>query len=94
MTHRVLASIACATLAVTLSSCGTKGIDTHRVEQSIKSRMTKGNPGLVVTVECPSKVALKVGGTFHCVVKANDGQQVMATVTMENDAGDLTWTAQ
>lgn len=43
-----------------------------------------------VTVNCPDQIDWRVGGDFHCIGKAG-GQRFGVTVSMENDAGDITW---
>jgi len=68
-------------------------INTRKVEHQITSDVE--DQGITFAqVDCPDDIKLKVGGTFHCVVKdLGRDQQTLVTVTLENERGEYTWSA-
>jgi hypothetical protein len=64
-------------------------VDQARLQHGIKSWAAKAgmsNP----RVQCPADEPLKAGSTFHCIVNTSDGG-VRVAVTIENNAGYMTW---
>lgn len=86
-----------AGLLLPLSACneivGGQEADIDLVESEIETGVQEQS-GESVTADCPTSIDWEVGGTFHCVVEFVDGSRSMANVTMENDAGDITWQLQ
>ena len=77
---------------VLLAGCGSgEEADIPGIEQNIEHGVAKqsGYSG-TVTVNCPDQIDWRVGGDFHCIGKAGR-QRFGVTVSMENDAGDVTW---
>lgn len=66
---------------------------TGEIADQIKTWAEENTPGgAAFDVSCPDPVEWKVGGTFHCI--ASQGRHsARVTVTMENDAGTVTWLA-
>jgi hypothetical protein len=90
MWQKIGGAVAAAAL---LAGCGSGGgeADIPGIEQNIEHGVAKqsGYDGKV-TVNCPDQIDWRVGGDFHCIGKAG-GQRFGVTVSMENDAGDITW---
>jgi Domain of unknown function (DUF4333) len=90
--NRLILALALASSLPLLAGCEHKyEVDTARVENRITN--TLQDRGFeFVTVSCPNDIKINVGDSFHCVVKdEGHDQQVLATVTLENDQGDITW---
>lgn len=74
-----------------LADCGGGEADIPGIEQNIEHGVAKQSSYHgKVTVNCPDQIDWRVGGDFHCIGKAG-GQRFGVTVSMENDAGDVTW---
>jgi len=67
--------------------------DIPAIEKEI-SQGVQEQGGVAVDVDCPDTVEWQSGQTFHCDVAAEDGTTGKATVTMENDDGDITWSVE
>lgn len=65
-------------------------VDIAGVEQQIRDGV-KDQSGTNVTVDCPDSIDWDTGGEFHCIVEDNQGNRATATVSMENDDGEITW---
>lgn len=63
--------------------------DIPAIEQAIED--DQADQGYDVTVDCPDSIDWEVGEDFHCIVEDGEGGHYTATVSMENDAGDVTW---
>lgn len=65
--------------------------DSAPIESAIRAWTDKHTPNPApISVVCPDPVEWHVGGTFHCLIRQKQ-QTLRVTVTMENDAGDVTW---
>jgi len=82
-------SLACATVALALTACGSEQLDTAEAERTIADRLGK-QAGTKVTIDCPDDVEIKKGDTFNCEAKArNDTAKVK--VTQLDDEGNVRW---
>lgn len=81
-------------LLVLLAGCSADEADIPNIEHEIKTWAQDQAPaGTRVKVDCPDTIEWRTGGDFHCIVTDRQGASLRVTVTMENDAGDVTWTA-
>jgi hypothetical protein len=82
-----LALIAIA--AVLIGGCGSNEIDTKRAEDLIAENVREEIGAEVKSVSCPTGVKAKKGDTFECTVTGSDGTTGKATVTQEDDEGNV-----
>lgn len=75
-------------LPLLLAACAPNA-DLDAIEQEIRSGIQK-QAGVTATVDCPSEITWRVGGTFNCIAESGS-ERVMITVTMQNDKGEYTW---
>jgi len=86
---RLIAPVVVLAVAGLLAGCG-KTLDGASIEGQIADGI--GNQaGGTWTVSCPDSVDAKLGGTFTCEAKSEDGQTVTVDVTQDDDQGNVTW---
>jgi len=84
-------------LLPTLSGCGAFGsdsgveIDTSYVESELEKWATE-EADTDATAECPSQISRQPGQSFNCILNEKaSGLGIPVAVTVENEAGDITW---
>ncbi len=72
-----------------LAGCS-KSLDGSSIQGQISDGLAQ-QVGGTWTVTCPDSVDVKVGGTFTCEAKSEDGQSVTVDVKQDDDQGNVTW---
>ena len=72
-----------------LAGCGETVIDSAKTEAAIEENLEKSVGQRVSSVECPSGVEVKKGGTFECTVKLKSGKTETATLKILNSEADV-----
>lgn len=75
-------------LALLLSACSDI-TDMAAIEEEIRTGIQQQS-GVTATIDCPSEIEWRVGGTFNCLV-INGAQRSIATVSMQNAKGEYIW---
>jgi Domain of unknown function (DUF4333) len=90
---RLIASLGVVpAVALALSACGGKKLDTGAAEQQIKQDLAKRYPALKVSsVNCPDDVEAKKGNTFQCQTKLVRGITAPVVVSQKDDDGTVTF---
>lgn len=78
-----------ATGVLLLAGCSSEEVDSTRIEQVVERQLGR-QVGGDVSVRCPEGVEWRTGEDFHCVARLG-GRQGRVEVTMETDAGDISW---
>ena len=80
-------------VAVALTGCATKKIDTSKAERSIKAGLeSRARNGVsIASVACPSDVAVRKGNNFDCTVKARNGKTAKVEVVQTDNKGNVTY---
>jgi hypothetical protein len=63
---------------------------TSRIEESISQEIRKTR-NIVVTLDCPDAVQLKVDHEFECRVETPDGQRDRVIVSITDEDGSVSW---
>lgn len=93
MNHfRVLKLIPFVALFVTLAGCE-KSLDTAKIEDIIKSGITKQGGSAVKSVICPANIKPKAASTFECVGVLDEKVGFAISVQQRDDQGSITWDA-
>jgi hypothetical protein len=89
---RILKSISFLGLFVTLASCE-KTLDATKIEETIKSGITKQGGSSVKSVICPNNIKPKAASTFECVGVLDEKVGFAISVQQQDDQGNITWDA-
>lgn len=77
-------------LLLPITACGGEA-DIPAIEDEIETWAREDlNARGRITADCPDSMEWRTGDDFHCILTDQTGS-VRVTVTMENDAGDVTW---
>jgi hypothetical protein len=92
MTRRPALALIAVPAAFALSACGTKMLNTEKLEPVIK-RGIEQQPGVrpLKSVNCPSKVETKAGGTFNCTAVTTGGGRATVRVVQVDDQGHVSY---
>lgn len=77
--------------ALLLAGCGTKRLNTDKLEGKIKQGIEQQAGVKVKTVNCPSNVKVKKGDVFTCTAETSTGQKARVTVTQRDDKGNVNY---
>lgn len=77
--------------ALVLSGCGTKRLNTDKLEGKIKQGIEQQARVKVKKVDCPSDVKVKKGNVFTCTAQTATGQKAHVTVTQRDDKGNVNY---
>jgi len=77
--------------ALLLAGCGTKRLNTNKLEGKIKNGIEQQAGVKVKSVNCPSDVKVKKGDVFTCTAETNTGQKAKVTVTQRDDKGNVNY---
>lgn len=93
MNKTIAAVVMSMTTLVVLTGCSSTPdtIDGADVARQIKEKASPEARAQIKSVECPDSPPMKTGTSFHCIVHAIDGSNLITTVNVEDDQGDLTW---
>jgi hypothetical protein len=75
--------------ALALSACGTKMLNTDKLEPKIKQGIEQQAGVKVKSVDCPSDVELKAGGKFNCTAVTTGGDRATVRVIQQDDKGNV-----
>ena len=64
-----------------------RNLTTAKIERQIENVVKKR--GITATATCPTKVKLKVGASFECTVKADNGRSITVVATQKDDKGNV-----
>lgn len=64
-----------------------RNLTTAKIERQIEAVVKKR--GITADATCPSKVKLKVGATFKCTVKADNGRSITVVATQKDEKGNV-----
>ncbi len=81
-----------AAAALVASGCGETVIDQAKIEATIKESLHSARHERVVSVDCPSGVAVVPGATFTCAVKLAGGGVETATLKIVDKKADVEMT--
>lgn len=86
-------ALAVICLGALVSGCGTKTIDTGKVEQAARDGISKQVGSGVKSVHCPGDVEAKKGDTFRCTATVAEGLVAPITARQRDDSGHvkITW---
>jgi hypothetical protein len=87
MTRTVLAFVAVLGVA---AACRPPPLDTKKAEDAIRTEL-KAKGVTLVSVTCPSGIALKTGTTFQCTAQDDQGTTGVFDMTVKDDKGDIAW---
>ena len=76
-------------LALALSGCGQKTLDTGAAEKAIADNIEKQIGDKPRRVTCPASIAAKKGRTFTCRVTRSDGRTIVVKAVQQDDKGDF-----
>lgn len=79
-----------AILALSLGGCTPK-IDGEKAEAAIKTGFKTQTGQELKTLTCPRDVVAKANATFPCKGQTTDGTDVVITVTIKDEAGNVAW---
>jgi predicted phage tail protein len=85
---RIPTLLAVAVAAIAFAGCSTS-IDEKKAEKTITSSVEDQVGADVKSVDCPSGLKAKKGGTFQCTVTGADGSTGKANVVMTDDKGNV-----
>lgn len=89
-----LAVVAVAAAVLLATGCGSRSLDSSKVESEISAKLAKDHAPLVVgSTACPSVPAPRAGARFTCTTKVG-GATVGVVVTMTDDNGRITFTTR
>jgi hypothetical protein len=92
MTCRRAFALAAAVAAVpALSACGTKVLNTDKLEPTIKQGLEQQAGVRIKSVSCPDKVKLEAGGTFNCTALTTGGDRASVKVVQQDDKGHVSY---
>jgi uncharacterized protein DUF4333 len=89
MTPRLGLALAAVAAAFALSACGTRMLNTDKLEAKIKEGIEQQAGVRVKSVDCPSNVELKAGGTFNCTAVTTGGDRATVRVVQQDDQGHV-----
>ena len=89
MTRRRGFAVAAVPALLALSACGTRVLNTDKLETSIKRGIEQQAGVRVKSVSCPNKVELKAGGTFNCIALTTGGDRATVRVVQQDDQGHV-----
>jgi hypothetical protein len=72
--------------------CGKTVLDTTKTEDTLEQNVEQATGEKVASVDCPSDVEVKKGGTFNCTVRFKNGNREVATLKIRNEDADLSVT--
>lgn len=71
------------------AGCGETVIDSAKTEGAIEENLENSVGQKVSSVDCPSGVEVKAGGTFECTVMLKGGKQETVTLKILNSDADV-----
>jgi hypothetical protein len=89
MTRRRGFALVAVPAAFALSACGTKMLNTDKLETKIKQGIEQQAGVRVRSVNCPSNVEIKAGGTFNCTAVTTGGDRATVRVVQQDDQGHV-----
>jgi Domain of unknown function (DUF4333) len=89
MTRRRAFVLVALPAALALSACGTKVLNTGKLETSIKQGIEQQAGLRVKSVGCPNKVKIKAGDTFNCTAVTTGGDRATVRVVQQDDEGHV-----
>jgi uncharacterized lipoprotein len=89
MSRARLVSVLSAVALLGLTGCGTKKLNTGKLEGKIKDGIEQQSGVKVKSLSCPSDVKAKKGDTFNCKATTTGGQTATVKVTQKDDKGNV-----
>jgi Domain of unknown function (DUF4333) len=91
MTRRRGFALVALPAALALSACGTKVLNTGKLETTIKQGLEQQAGVRIKSVSCPDKVKLEAGGTFNCTAVTTGGDRASVRVVQQDDKGHVSY---
>ena len=89
MTRRRAFALVALPAALALSACGSKMLNTDKLETSIKQGLQQQTGVRIKSVSCPDKIKLEAGGTFNCTAVTTGGDRATVRVVQQDDQGHV-----
>jgi hypothetical protein len=88
--HRLALAVSIPLLVLTLSACTVSFGNSDKIDPKKAEKFLKDNiHPTVKSVNCPSGVKIKKGGTFQCTVTFANGKTGTVTLHMTNSSGHV-----
>jgi hypothetical protein len=91
MTRRRVFALIAVPAALALSACGTKVLNTGKLETNIKQGLEQQAGVRIKSVSCPDKIKLEAGGTFTCTAVTTGGDRAAVRVVQQDDKGHVSY---